>query len=252
MEALIYKLLAYMNNSLDKDINYHIAKRLLENLDKIEGFSLETAAEACSVAPSTINRFCKKIGFRNFSNLRNMIVNKYSACLEKTDSNLNAYGFIAQLKENVEIIENIPGEQIERVIKQINESRRIVILSFEKHQLQAMELQKKLLLTGKFCECDTNLFKQMDALDELTEEDLVITISIQGYILSEEFFLEKITRTIGKKLLITFSKSHQHQDVFDEILLCGKIENTAVSSETLLRLFDVMFQQVPSPTYLRA
>lgn len=242
MEALIYRLLAYMNNSLDKDINYHIAKRLLENLDKIEGVSLETAAEACSVAPSTINRFCKKIGFRNFSNLRNMIVNKYGACLEKTDSNLNAYGFIEQLKENVEIIENIPGEQIERVVKQINESSRIVILSFEKHQLQAMELQKKLLLTGKFCECDTNLFKQMAALDELTEEDLVVTISIQGYILSEEFFLEKITRTMGKKLLITFSKTHQHQDVFDEVLQCGKIENTAVSSQTLLRLFDVMFQ----------
>ena len=46
VETLIYNLLTYINNSLDKDINYHIAKSLLENLHKIEGFSLETAAEA--------------------------------------------------------------------------------------------------------------------------------------------------------------------------------------------------------------
>ena len=107
METLIYNLLAYINNSLDKDINYHIAKTLLENFHKIEGFSLETAAEVCNVAPSTINRFCKRIGFRNFSNLRNSVI-KYGPSLEKNDIDLSGDRFIEQLKENVEIIENIP------------------------------------------------------------------------------------------------------------------------------------------------
>lgn len=241
METLIYNLLAYINNSLDKDINYHIAKSLLENFHKIEGFSLETAAEVCNVAPSTINRFCKRIGFRNFSNLRNS-VNNYGASFEKNDIALSGDSFIAQLKENVEMIEHIPREQIERIVKQISKSRRVVILGFEKHQIQALELQKKLLLAGKFCECNTNIFKQMDALDTLTEEDMIITISIQGYLLSEDFLLfEKIKRTKGKKLLITFSKPQQHPELFDEILQCGKIENSAVSSQTLLRLFDVLF-----------
>lgn len=81
----------------------------------------------------------------------------------------------------------------------------------------------------------------MEALDTLTEEDLIITISIQGCLLSEKFLLfEKIKRTKGKKLLITFSKPQQHLGLFDEILQCGKIENNAVSSQTLLRLFDVL------------
>lgn len=142
METLIYNLLAYINNSLDKDINYHIAKTLLENSHKIEGFSLETVAEVCNVAPSTINRFCKRIGFRNFSSLRNSVM-KYGASLEKNDTALSGDSFIAQLKENVEIIENIPKEQIERIVKQISKSRRVVILGFEKNQIQALELQKK-------------------------------------------------------------------------------------------------------------
>ncbi|MFS0636819.1 hypothetical protein AB1K84_13025 [Mesobacillus foraminis] len=243
MEQLIYTLLAYINNSLDKDINYSVARSLLENIHKIEGFSLETAAEACNVAPSTINRFCKRIGFRNFSNLRNSVVfsNKSGAAYEKADSILSAARFKEQLEENVDMINHIPNEQIKRVVKLINESRRIVILSFEKYQIQTLELQKKLLLAGKFCECDTNLFKQMDALDVLTEEDMIITISIQGHLLTEGFpFIEKIKMTNGKKLLITFSSPHQHKELFDEVLQCGKIENSAVSSNTLLRLFDVL------------
>ena len=241
METLIYNLAAYINNSLAKDVNYHIARRLLENLHRIEGFSLETAAEACNVSPSTFNRFCKSIGFKNFSNLRNSVI-KYGASFEKNDIDLSGYRFIEQLKENVEIIENIPREQIERIVKQISKSRRIVILGFEKHKIQALELQKKIFLSGKFCECNTNIFKQMDALDILTEEDMIITISIQGHILKEEFlFIEKIKRAKGKKLLITFSKAQQHLELFDEILECGKIENSAVSSQILLRLFDVLF-----------
>ncbi|WP_162990445.1 MurR/RpiR family transcriptional regulator [Mesobacillus foraminis] len=243
MEQLIYTLLAYINNSLDKDINYSVARSLLENIHKIEGFSLDTAAEACNVAPSTINRFCKRIGFRNFSNLRNSVVfsNKSGESFEKSDSILNAARFIEQLEENVEMIDHIPNEQIERIVNLINQSSRIVILGFEKYQIQALELQKKLLQAGKFCECDTNLFKQMDALDVLTEEDMIITISIQGHLLSEGFpLIEKIKTTKGKKLLITFSNAHHHKEVFDLILQCGKIENSAVSSTTLLRLFDVL------------
>ncbi|MEY8741211.1 MurR/RpiR family transcriptional regulator [Bacillales bacterium AN1005] len=241
METLIYNLLAYINNSLDKDSNYHIAKSLLENLHQIEGFSLETAAEACNVSPSTFNRFCNRIGFKNFSSIRNSVI-KYGAPLKKNNSDLSGDRFLEQLKENVEMIENIPKKQIERIVKQISISRRIVILGFEKHQIQALELQRKLILAGKFCECYTNVFKQMDALDILTEEDMIITISIQGSILSEDtLFIEKIKRTKGKKLLITFSNAHQHLGLFDEFLQCGKIENNAVSSQTLLRLFDVLF-----------
>ncbi|WP_319468263.1 hypothetical protein [uncultured Trichococcus sp.] len=48
---------------------------------------------------------------------------KYGASLEKNDTALSGDSFIAQLIENVEIIENIPKEQIERIVKQISKSR---------------------------------------------------------------------------------------------------------------------------------
>lgn len=243
LEQLIYTLLAYINNSLDKDINYSIARSLLENIHRIESFSLETVAEACNVAPSTFNRFCKRIGFRNFSNLRNSVVlsNKSEGSLEDSDTILNAASFTEQLEENVDMIDHIPMEQIERIVKLMNESKRIVILSFEKYQVQTLELQKKLLLAGKFCECDTNLSKQMDALNVLTGKDMIITISIRGNLLLEEYpFIKKIKTTKSRKLLITFSHAHQYSEIFDEIIQCGKVENSAVSSNTLLRLFDVL------------
>jgi len=242
LEQLIYTLLAYINNSLEKDINYSIAQSLLDNINKVEEFTLETVAEVCNVAPSTFNRFCKRIGFKNFSNLRNSIAIQVGSTLnQENEKFLSTDRFEEQLKENVEMIENISAEQMERIVTKIHDSRRIVILGFEKNQIQAMELQKKLFLLGKLCECSTNLFKQMDTLAQLTEEDMIITISIQGNILMKGLsVIEKIEMVKGKKLLFTFSDAQQHVEVFDEVLQCGKFENSAVSSYTLLRLFDVL------------
>ncbi|MED4225303.1 hypothetical protein [Neobacillus cucumis] len=245
MEQLIYTLLAYINNSINKDINYYIAKSLLEHIHKIESFSLDSVAEACNVAPSTINRFCKRIGFKNFSNLRHSVSIPMEVSLnEKTESELNTKAFFNNLNENIEIIENIPLSDFDRIVNQIHQSRRIVILGFEKNQIQAMELQKKLFLLGKLCECDTNLFKQIDALSDLSEEDMIITISIQGNILSNHFpITEKLKTAKGTKLLITFSSELHKLEIFHEILQCGKIDNSSVSSYTLLRLFDVLIHR---------
>ncbi|MDF2787016.1 MAG: hypothetical protein K0S80_114 [Neobacillus sp.] len=245
MEQLIYTLLAYINNSLNKDINYYLAKSLLEQIYSIESFSLDSVAEACNVAPSTINRFCKRIGFKNFSNLRNSVAVPMGFSIhESDDMELSTQMFYKKLIENIEMIDNIPMSQIDRIVNQIKESRRIVILGFEKHQVQAMELQKKLFLLGKLCECDTNLFKQIDALSDLTDEDMIITISIQGNILSNHFTIsEKIKTAKGKKLLITFSSEFGNMNLFHEILQCGRIENSSVSSYTLLRLFDVLINR---------
>ena len=240
MEQLIYTLLAYINNSLEKDINYSIANSFLENIHHIEGYSLEMAAEVCNVAPSTINRFCKRIGFRNFSNLRSSVA-YHGGMYEEREKSLTTETFELKLKENIEIMERISRVQLDRIIKKIHESKRIVILGFEKHQIQAMELQKQLFLLGKLCECNTNFFKQLETVSHLTEEDMIITISIEGNILTEALAIkEKIKAANGKKLLITFSDPEKHQQIFDEIIQCGKIDNSAVSSYTLLRLFDIL------------
>jgi DNA-binding MurR/RpiR family transcriptional regulator len=245
VEQLIYTLLAYINNSLNKDINYYLAKSLLEQINHIESFSLDSVAEACNVAPSTINRFCKRIGFKNFSNLRNSVAVPLGTSFhENHNSDLSTPMFFKQLNENIEMIDHIPTSQIDQIAKQIKQSRRIVILGFEKNQIQAMELQKRLFLLGKLCECDTNLFKQIDALSDLSDEDMIITISIQGNILSKHFpIIEKIKTAKGKKLLITFSSELVHLNIFDEIIQCGRIENSSVSSYTLLRLFDVLINR---------
>jgi DNA-binding MurR/RpiR family transcriptional regulator len=245
LEQLIYTLLAYLNNSLNKDINYDIAKSFLAHIDRLESYSLDSAADACHVSPSTINRFCKRIGFKNFSSLRNSIAfSNETALLEKNDAELHTDTFLQKLNENIEVIDNIPTEQMMRVVHTMKESSRIVIIGFEKHQVLAVELQKKLFLLGKLCECGTNLFKQLDTLSELSDEDMLITISIQGNIVTHHSpIAEKIKQAKGKKLLLTFSDGPRELGIFDEILQCGRIENSSISSYTLLRLFDMLIEQ---------
>lgn len=245
LEQLIYNLLSYINNSLEKDINHSIATSLLEHIDQIHDYSLEMVAEVCNVAPSTINRFCKRIGFKNFSHLRKSVsFNVDPSTGLETDVVLNTKAFETQLNENLAVIDSIVDEQMNHIIDCIHHANKIVILGFEKHQVQALELQKKLFLLGKYCECHTNLFKQINTLSDLTEEDLIITISIEGNILAEDFaVIQKIQASLGKKLLITFSKETAHSKFFNDVLRCGNMNNKAVSNYTLLRLFDVLEDQ---------
>lgn len=245
VEQLTYTLLAYINNSLEKDINDSIARSFLQHIHNIETFSLDSVAEMCNVAPSTINRFCKRIGFRNFSSLRKSVIlsKKTDPTVGNPQQVLDASTFKKQFQENIDLIDQIPVEHINRLVKRLKKSNKIVILSFERYQIQTVELQKKLLLLGKFCECSTNLFKQMKTLDDLTEDDLIIMISIQGHLLNEELPLIKKLRTSGgHKWLITFSDQLADQAEFDDVIRCGFSENHAVSSHTLLRLFDVLEQ----------
>lgn len=243
VEQLTYTLLAYINNSLEKDINDSIARSFLQHIHNIETFSLDSISETCNVAPSTINRFCKRIGFRNFSNLRNSVIlsKKTDPTAGKPQQVLDAYSFNKKFQENVELIDRIPIEQVDQLVARLRNSKRIVILSFEKYQIHTVELQKKLLLLGKFCECSTNLFKQMEALDNLIEDDLVIMISIQGHLLKEELpLIKKLRDSKGHKWLITFSNNLGDQAEFDDVIQCGYPEHSEVSSHTLLRLFDVL------------
>lgn len=240
LEQLIYNLLAYINNSLEKDINYSIATSLLTHLDKLTSLSLEEAADICNVAPSTINRFCKRIGFRNFSNLRNSVMLQTGKEGISNTKALSRAEFEQQVTENNAIIEaNLP-DNIHEILSSVYQANRIIILAFEKHQVQALELQKRFFLLGKYCECSTNLFKQLDALSNLESHDVVITISIHGNILTDELaIMDKIKAAKGKKILFTFSNLKHYYTVFDHVLRCGKIENSAVSTHTLLRLFDL-------------
>ena len=73
MFNLIIILLSTLNDEPKGSNNYKIAKYMIENMRDLEEYSLTDLAQACYVSNSSISRFCRDIGLKDFNALKNQI-----------------------------------------------------------------------------------------------------------------------------------------------------------------------------------
>ena len=73
MFNLIIILLSTLNGEPKGSNNYKIAKFMIENIHDLEDYILTELAKACYVSNSSISRFCRDIGLRDFNQLKNQV-----------------------------------------------------------------------------------------------------------------------------------------------------------------------------------
>lgn len=87
MFNLVIILLSTLNGEPKGSNNYKIAKFMIENIRDLEDYTLTELAKACYVSNSSISRFCRDIGLRDFNQLKNQIA-KFS--VEKRNFLINS------------------------------------------------------------------------------------------------------------------------------------------------------------------
>lgn len=90
MELIQNSLNSYLKGSSRIGTNQIIARYLLAYLDEIPDMRLAEVAEACHVSSPSVIRFCREIGFEDFTDFKNRI-------LEDKKSHLNGVGPTVQL-----------------------------------------------------------------------------------------------------------------------------------------------------------
>lgn len=80
MYNLTIILLSTINSELINSNNYRIAKYILENMRALEDISITELAKECYVSNSSISRFCRDIGLRDYNELKSQIA-KYQPAL---------------------------------------------------------------------------------------------------------------------------------------------------------------------------
>lgn len=237
MQIILYALLNYMNCSIKQDTNYEIAKRLLLHIQDIENYTLEETAKLCHVSVSTLNRFCRIIGYKNFSTLRNFIKMKEneSYLCESNHDKKSEMVYINKMNENMLLIEKIPTSTLERIANIIHTSNRIILLGFGEFQYPALYFQKQMLSFGKLVE----IFGQINELklqSEFHENDLIIITSIQGKFL--DIYNEELNHIKCKKILLTQIKDENILNQFDEYINFGIHEDERLRKYSIMRIYE--------------
>ena len=134
--------------------NSQIATYLLNHLDDIKDIGIQEMAKECSVAMSSISRFCKEIGLNDFNELKELLIMilflvswQYSSS-SKAKNRLEEYSL--KVKESITMVEkSIDIQQIDALCKEIQKYQQVGIFGLLKAGAVAFNLQSDLLMLGK-------------------------------------------------------------------------------------------------------
>lgn len=110
-----------------------------KNFDKIPKYSVVKLCEEAYASQASINRVCKKLGFKGFSELKYSIEQD----LEKMQSSKSL-----SINNTFFYIENINFQDVQGIAEVIKENRKILIYGLGASQITASYLQRQLLYLG--------------------------------------------------------------------------------------------------------
>ncbi|HGS1874866.1 TPA: MurR/RpiR family transcriptional regulator [Streptococcus pneumoniae] len=190
----------------------------------------ETSSEIVSkvkVGEGTLNRFCKKIGYSGFQELK---LKMTKDILELESQKMSSDTFIDEIKNNyLSIVEStrklIDGRQIELAIKLIREANQILIIGVGSSGNAAREFESSLLRIGIISKTVIDTHFQLMHTALLKDNDLIIAFSLSGSTKEVEETLLNAKRKNVKIISITNYSSRNIVKLSDCVLLTSKKES---------------------------
>ena len=176
------------------DIERTIADYFLNQPESLQQISARKLSEILYVAPSTITRFCKKIGYSGFNEFKNAYLEEYNylqAHFKEVDPNhpflpndstWSIANKIGQLYSET-VLDTLAVqsyERLEQAAALINHSRTIYIYSGGKHIHLANYFKNKMLEIGKHVEVIQRFDLVFYHVGYASNEDCLILISYSG------------------------------------------------------------------------
>ena len=165
-------------------INSQIAEFLLNHLDEAAQMGIREMADACSVSVSSLSRFCREIGLRDFAELRELLSanDRYFQTAPSGQTALQrAREYRTRVMESLDqTARSINLNDISRLCREICRSRRTAVFGLLKAGSVALNLQGDLLMLGKQVYTNISYAQQIQYLLSAGEEDLILIFSYTG------------------------------------------------------------------------
>ncbi len=247
MDTILHQLLNYMNTNKKDDIYYQLAKTMLENINKIASLGIESLAELCFVSPSTISRFCRKLGYKNFNSFKDQFDNNYGFEIDYTREYLSntgdlemEYASINQAKkDNIDALSShIDPEEVIRLCRMIHDSTNVHCFGNTIYQFVLLYLQNRLSLFRKIIYVYIDNNQQASVAKTLTSDDLAITFSPRGRIGTSLF--SSMYKNEVNTILITQNPSATNIEKYDLAINLGGDYDNNQGISSIVNFIDII------------
>lgn len=169
-----------------------VAEYVLNNLEEIPHLSIKSLAQLTKTSDASVLRFCKTMGYTGY---RSFIVSISASLGSMEDEQKDQYTDIQPGDDLNTIISNISRnnsksiedtlcvidrKEVERAVKVLRESRRIVFFGIGASGLVGIDAEQKFSRINKICHAYTDGHSQLTAATLLEKSDVAIFISNSG------------------------------------------------------------------------
>ncbi|CAH8772685.1 MurR/RpiR family transcriptional regulator [Paenibacillus dendritiformis] len=169
-----------------------VAEYVLNNLEEIPHLSIKSLAQLTKTSDASVLRFCKTMGYTGY---RSFIVSISASLGSMEDEQKDQYTDIQPGDDLNTIISNISRnnsksiedtlcvidrKEVERAVKVLRESRRIVFFGIGASGLVGIDAEQKFSRINKICHAYTDGHSQLTAATLLEKNDVAIFISNSG------------------------------------------------------------------------
>jgi hypothetical protein len=242
-------LLAEIDSNDSNSTNCQIAAYILQHLEEVRNSSIKELAEHSFTSMSSISRFCRDLGLKDYNELRKLLTDTelhFEICNESPQLTTSINDYIAKVHDSLELVEkSLNMESIKKLVKDIDAYDRISIFGPMKAESVAMNLQADLLMLGKVVSSKVRYGQQIRYLEQADENDLIIIFSYRGIYFEYEYGNGRINPNLKKpKIYFITSNSHiKKDDIIDEVIYF-KSEQNQISHPWQLQLVAGIIAQI--------
>lgn len=190
MNTVISKLLVYMFNGYNKDIYYEMSLYILSHISLIKDMSLSDFAQKCHTSTTTVKKFCKIIGYKDFNVMKQYLFSTIEIRKKQIMERYHHYDINRKFDEidlitHTSIDRNKWKESIEIIVDSIHKAQELFIVGANYPVFLSFNLIEDMIVFGKNCYIQ-NVDQQVQ--DYYSNEDaygLLITITGRSYMLNQ-------------------------------------------------------------------
>lgn len=164
--------------------NSQIASYILDHLDDFQNVGIKDMANECHVAISSISRFCKEIGLRDFMELKELLLStnlRFEQQSHQINTQDRLHDYSQKVKSSIEMVEaSIDMKAMMMLCQDIRKYQRVAVFGLMKAGAVALNLQVDLLMLGKQVYTNISYAQQMQYILTADEDDLIIIFSYTG------------------------------------------------------------------------
>ncbi|GGP16753.1 MurR/RpiR family transcriptional regulator [Oceanobacillus neutriphilus] len=165
-------------NSSLTDIDKKITKYLLVNKASIRDKTIIELSEAIQVSPASITRFCKKIDFNTFQQMKFSLIGTSTENKKSDHTFETVYNYYQTIIKSTQ--QFFSEEQTNRIVKLISSKNKVLFCGIGNSGLIAHEFNSRIYRMGISSESVTDAHDLLMKSSLLQENDLIVCFSNSG------------------------------------------------------------------------